>query len=193
MGDFNLHNKDWDEHTTNVTHQAHQLAEWVANIGGAYFLEPETVIHSQGGSLDLVIFSGQMTKEVYQCYIDPNVDTTSDHKAIIIKLAINWQSCDKDYLPKFQFKKLDEKVFQANLLAKSDLLKASLENAKAAQKSNAKKQDLVDQAADVLIQAIHSSRTYSTLRMSVGSGGDLWWNDFCQDVVQKVRNHRREI
>ena len=83
MGDFNLHHDDWDEHTTNVTHQAHQLAEWVANIGGAYALEPGTVTHAQGGSLDLVISSGQMTKEVYQCYIDSNTDTTSNHEAII--------------------------------------------------------------------------------------------------------------
>ena len=80
-----------------------------------------------------------MTKEVYQCYIDPNANTTSDHKTIITELAINQQPCDKDCLSKFQFKKLDEKMFKATLLAKSDLVKASLENAKAAQKSMAKK------------------------------------------------------
>lgn len=123
----------------------------MANIGRAYALEPGTVTHAQGGSLNLVISSGQMTKEVYQCYIDSNADTTSNHKAIITKLAINQQSRDKDHLSKFQFKKLDKKVFKAILLAKSDLVKASLENAKAAQKSTAEKQDLIDQAADVLV------------------------------------------
>ena len=123
----------------------------MANIGGAYALEPETVTHAQGESLVLVFSSGQMTKEVYQCYIDPNADITSNHKAIITKLAINQQPRDKDRLSKFQFKKLDKKVFKATLLAKSDLVKASLENAKAAQKSTAKKQDLIDQAADVLV------------------------------------------
>ena len=138
MGDFNLHHEDWDEHTTNVTQQAHQLAEWVANIGGKYALEPGTVTHAQGGSLDLVISSGQMIKEVYQCYIDPNADTTSDQEAIITELAINWQLRNKDHLPKFQFKKLDEKVFQATLIAKSDLVKASLESAKAVRKSTTK-------------------------------------------------------
>ncbi len=92
----------------------------MANIGGAYALEPGTVTHAQGGSLDLVISSGQMTKKVYQCYIDPNADTISDHEAIITELAINWEPRDKDHLSKLQFKKLDEKVFQANLLAKSD-------------------------------------------------------------------------
>lgn len=73
-----------------------------------------------------------MIKKIYQCYIDLNANTTSDYKVIFIKLAINGQSCDKDHLSKFQFKKLDEKVFQATLLTKLDLIKASLKSAKTA-------------------------------------------------------------
>ena len=156
-------------------------------------MEPGTVTHAQVGSLDLVISSGQMTKEVYQCYIDPNADTTSDHEAIITKLEINRQPRDKNHLSKFQVEKLDEKVFKATLLAKSDLVKASLENAKAAQKNTAKRQNLIDQAADVLVQAIHSSLTLSTCRVMGASGREPWWNETCQDVVQKVRNYWREI
>lgn len=114
---------------TNVTQQAHQLAECVANIQGSYALESRTVTHAKGRSLDLVISSRQMTKGVYQCYIDPNADTTSDHEAIITEIVMNRQPLDKNHLSKFQFKKLDEKVFQATLLAKSDLVKASLERA----------------------------------------------------------------
>lgn len=134
----------------------------MASVEGVYVLEPRTVTHAQGGSLDLTISNGQMTKEVYQCYIDPNADTTSDHNAIITEVAINRQPHDKDHLSKFQFKKLDKKVFQTTLFAKSDLVKASLKNAKAAQKSMTKRQNLMDQAADVLVQAIHSSLTLST-------------------------------
>lgn len=95
-------------------------------------MEPGTVTHAQGRSLDLVISNGQMTKKVYQCYIDLNADTTSDYKVIITKLAINGRPCDKDHLSKFQFKKLDKMVFQVTLLAKLDLIKASLKSAKTA-------------------------------------------------------------
>lgn len=188
-----MHHEDWDKHTTNVTPQARQLAEWVANIGDAYALELGTVTHAQGGSLDLVIASGQMAKEVCQCYTDLNADTTSDHEAMITELAIGRQSPNKDYLSKFQFKKLDEKVFQTTLLAKSDLVKASLEGAKAARKNTTERQDLIDQAADSLVQAIHSSLTFSTPRAVGASGGEPWWNEPCQGAVQKVRNYRRVI
>lgn len=84
-------------------------------------------------------------------------------------------------------------MFKATLLAKLDLVKASLENAKAAQKSTAERQDLIDQAADVLVQAIHSSLTLSTPRVMGASGGEPWWNESCQEAVQKVRNYWREI
>lgn len=60
------------------------------------------------------------------------MDITSNHKVIITKLAINWQFCDKNHLSKFQFKKLDKKVFEATLFAQSNLVKASLKNTKAA-------------------------------------------------------------
>lgn len=63
----------------------------MASVEGVYALEPRTVTHAQDGSLNLIISSGQMTKEVYQCYIDPNADTTSNHIAIITKVAINRQ------------------------------------------------------------------------------------------------------
>lgn len=92
-----------------------------------------------------------MTKEVYQCYIDPNADIISDHNEIITEVVINRQPYNKDHLSKFQFKKLDKKVFQTTLFAKSDLVKASLKNAKAAQKNTTKRQDLIDQAAEVLV------------------------------------------
>ena len=45
----------------------------------------------------------------------------------------------------------------------------------------------------MLVQAIHSSLTLSTPRAIGASGGEPWWNDSCQDTVQKVRNYRREI
>lgn len=79
------------------------------------------------------------------------MNTTSNYKAIITKLAINWQSCNKNYLPKFSFKKLDEKVFQVTLFAKSDIIKVSLKNVKVVQKDIAVKQDLVNQEAYILV------------------------------------------
>ena len=45
----------------------------------------------------------------------------------------------------------------------------------------------------MLVQAIHSSLTLSTPRVMGASGGEPWWNESCQDAVQKVRNYRREI
>lgn len=60
------------------------------------------------------------------------MDISSNHKAIITKLRINWKFCDKDCLSKFLFKNLNKKVFQTTLLTKLDLIKTCLKNKKTA-------------------------------------------------------------
>lgn len=49
---------------------------------------------------------------------------------------------------------MDEKIFKTILVAKLDLIKTSLENAKADQKNIIKRQDLIDQVGNILVQAI---------------------------------------
>lgn len=73
----------------------------MANIGGSYALKSGTVTYAQRRFLNLVISSKQMTKAVYQYYIDPNADITSNYEAIITEIVINWQCLDKNHLFKF--------------------------------------------------------------------------------------------
>lgn len=90
-----------------------------------YIFEFGIITHTQKGCLNLVIASRQMIKEVYHNYFDMKTDTTSNHNTIITKMALCQPRISHKYPAKFQFKKLDKKVFQTIPNTKSDLIRKS--------------------------------------------------------------------
>ena len=88
MGDFNLHHTDWDNHTINPTLQAKRFADWIANKNARYELEVGTVTHARGGALDLVIASNSVSRQVTECYVEPNLYVISDHETILTCLKM---------------------------------------------------------------------------------------------------------
>lgn len=60
MGEVNLHHTDWDNRTFNSTAQGKRFAGYVADNNAVYELELGIVMHTRGGTLDLVIFSNSI-------------------------------------------------------------------------------------------------------------------------------------
>ena len=87
-GDFNLHNGYRDQRTINPTPQARKFAEWATTNRDEYGLTSGTIIHQQGGTIDLVITSGSLASQIIECYTDNNLDVTSDHKVIITTVEL---------------------------------------------------------------------------------------------------------
>ena len=81
-GDHNLHHIDWDAQTLNATRQAKELSKWVSENAAFYELHTGTVTHDQKGSIDFVIASTLLTNFNVECYVEPELDCTSDHRTI---------------------------------------------------------------------------------------------------------------
>lgn len=87
-GDYNLHHEDWDAYTRNPTTQAQGFAEWTTTNGAQYGLDNGTITHQLGGTLDQVVASTSLAQDLLECYTDENLDTTSDHKAIVTTIHL---------------------------------------------------------------------------------------------------------
>lgn len=191
-GDFNLHHVDWDSHTINPTPQARSLAEWITDIGGSYALRQGTTTHRQGGALDLVISSSSMTPDVLECYVNQNLDATSDHEVISTSIAISGRSKAILKEARFQFKKLDDKIFHSTLQAQTDIIQTELVLVQESVRFSEGRKEKLDQCAAKILSTIHQSLVLSTPRIGNSGKGEPWWNSQCQDAVQLLRNRRRE-
>ena len=47
-----------------------------------YKLSTGTITHDQGESIDLVIASTPLTNSIVECYVEPELDCTSNHRTI---------------------------------------------------------------------------------------------------------------
>lgn len=191
-GDFNLHHVDWDLQTVNPTPQARSLAKWVTNVGVADALPPGTITHKQGGTLDFVISSSSITPDVLECYSNPDLDTTSDHEVLSTTVALNGRSQAIPKETRFQFKKLDDKVFCSTLQAQTDIIQAELAIAQGTSKFSGDRKEKLDQYATKTLAAIYHSLTLSTPKICNSRQEEPWWNDQYRNAVQKLRNRRRE-
>lgn len=129
MGDINLHHTDWDNQTINPLQPSNKLADWVTENGAMYELLPGTKTHNRGGTIDVVISSAQISPNVTECYIEPNLHTTSDHETIVTTVELGPAFCKENGKGKFQLGKLDEKQFLAYLESQKDLVKPALTKA----------------------------------------------------------------
>lgn len=88
MRDFNLHYTNWDNCTINPTAQTKRFANWIANKNAIYELKVGTVTHARGGTLDFISASNSVSAQITECYVEPNLHITSDHKTILTCLEI---------------------------------------------------------------------------------------------------------
>lgn len=109
IGNFNLHHTNWDNHTVNPTLQTKRFANWIANKNTRYKLEVGTVIYAWDGVLNLVIVSNSISGQITECYMEPNLYITSNHKTILTCLEMENPNSKKPSQYRFQLDKIDEK------------------------------------------------------------------------------------
>lgn len=154
-GNCNLHHEDWDAHTKNPTPQAQGFAEWITSNGTQFGLDIGSVTHRQGGSLDLVIASKLLTQDLFECYTEDSPDTTSDHKAIITTINLGTLGLTRPQALKFQFKKMDDRVFTSVLQAQIDIIAVKLTMAKKFPVHLDVRKESLDICASAILSAIH--------------------------------------
>ena len=93
---------------------------------------------------------------------------------------------------KFQFEKMDDKVFTSVLQAQTDIIVAKLILPKESPINSDDRKEFLDISASAIPIAIDQSFTLSTPMIHNSGKRKLWWNSKCQDAVQRLRNCRRE-
>lgn len=68
-----------------------------------------------------MIVSGSLSQQVTECYVNTNLDVTSDHEVIFTTIKLGNCLRDSDPNGKFQLGKLDEKIFVTTLNAQREL------------------------------------------------------------------------
>lgn len=149
-------------------------------------------MHRQGGALNLVISSSSITSDVLECYLKPDLDTTSDHEVISTSIALNGRTQVIPKEARFQFKKLDDKIFYSTLQAQTDIIQTKLASVQESSRFSDGRKEKLDQCAAKKLSAIHHSLTLSTPKVCNSGQGEPWWNNQCQNAVQKLRNRHRE-
>ena len=132
MGDMNLYHTDWDNQTRNPSAQARILADWISDNHATYKLDSGTITLSQGRTLHLVISSNTVSDQITECYVEPQLQTTSDHETLLKCLEFEGVIAKKPTGVKFRLEKIDKKQFCASLEGQKDLVCTSLHQAKSA-------------------------------------------------------------
>lgn len=191
-GDFNLHHPDWEQRSTHSSPLAEEFAEWVSEQGGVYELAPGTVTHQQGGCIDLVVTSRSITRKMTECYINYDLDITSDHEVIGMTAELGDMGLDQERKSKFQLKKMDEKRFTETLLAEKDLIQAQLRLAGQEHPENIlSRQKSLDKCAEAVTEAIFKGLELSTPEARNTGHGEPWWDENCKEAVRILKETRK--
>lgn len=150
-------------------------------------METGTKTHSRVGTLDLVISSSTISHQNTECYVEPRLHTTSDHETVLTWLEVQETKANRSTVVKFRLEKMDEKQFCTSLEAQKDLVRNSLRQAEAALVGLENGREALDQFAQKVTAAIHSSLELSTERTKNSEKGEAWWNDECREALAAMR------
>ena len=181
---------DWDNHTCNPSAQAREFADWISDNHETYELDAGTITHSQGGTLDLVISSNTISDRITECYVEPQLHITSDHKTLLTCLEFERVVANKSTGIKFRLEKMDEKQFCASLEKQKNLVRTSLHQAELALVRGGKSCEEVKENLDKFAQkatvAIHLSLELSTEKTKNAPRGEVWWNEKCHEALLEM-------
>ncbi len=124
--------------------------------------------------MDLVIASRLLAQNLIECYTEDSFDTTSDHKAIITTIHLGILDLAESQAPKFQSKKMDDKVFTNVLQAQTDIIATKLTLAKESSIYSDARKELLDISASAILSAIHQSLTLSIPRIQNSGKREPW-------------------
>ncbi len=128
-------------------------------------MEVGTVTHAQGAAFDLVIASNSISKQVTECYMEPNLNVTSDHETILTCLEMENPDPKKPSQRKFQLDKRDKKQFLSNLEVQKDLIQSALAQAESSTPGDNIK--ALKKSAKIITTAIFFSLELSTQKSSM--------------------------
>lgn len=177
MRDINLHHTDWDNRTRNLCIQARELADWISDNHATYELKTDTITHARDGTLDLVISSRTISDRITECYVVPELHTTSDHETLVTCLEVEGMTAKKPAGVKFRLEKMDENQFRNSLEGQKYLVRTSLRQAKAALEggeNSGESVEKLDDFAQKVTAAIHSSLELSTEKTKNSPRGEAW-------------------
>lgn len=173
-GDLNLHHIDWDAKTLNPTRQAKDFLDWVNENTAFYELLTGTVTHSQGGSIDLVVSSCSLTKSVVECYVEPELDCTSDHLTICVTVECKDQPRKQKLGGRFRLDKMNEKEVVLCLERQKDLFGSKLATAEQERIPEEKRIEVLDSVAELLGGTLFQALELSTPRIKNSGSGEPW-------------------
>lgn len=163
-GNFNLHYIDWDAQTLNKTRQVKELAEWVSKNATFYKLHTGTVTYNQKGSIDLVIASTHLTNSIVECYIEPKLDCTSDHRIICTTIKLGGQCKSQKPSGRFRLDQMKEKKFVLCLERQKDLVERKLAKTRQESLPRNEKIEALNKIAEQLGATLSQALEFSTPR-----------------------------
>ncbi len=146
-------------------------------------------MHARDGALDLVIDRNSVSEQVIECYMEPNLNVTSDHKTILSCLEMGNSDPKKPSQRKFHLDKMDEKQFFSNLEAQKDLIRRTLAQTESSTLGDSSK--ALDKNAKMITIAIFPSLKLSKQKSSMSKKGESWWNEDCRTSLQKMRQTQK--
>lgn len=127
---------------------------------GFHQLEPRIATHAKEDTLDLVISSSSLSKQIMESYMEPLFYITSDHEIILIWLELEKSSFKNIGGPNFRLEKIDKKQFIISLEAQKNFIYVELAPTQSPNSGVIRK--ALDKSAKTIIRAIHSSLELST-------------------------------
>lgn len=113
-----------------------------------YKLPIGTVTHDQGGSIDLVNASTPLTNSIIECYVEHELDCSSNHRTICTTVEYSGQCRSQKPGERFWLDQMQEKEFVLCLERQKDLVKSKLAKIRQEGLSCSEKVKVLDKIAE---------------------------------------------
>ncbi len=181
LENFNLHHSLWSDATRSTQHDAtNQFLDVVQQTQFRLALSSRTVIwetrHSQS-TIDLVFMTKKLQEEFIHCMTRSNMNQSSDHISIFIKLMIVVERNESRRRRAWKSMSVDKLVSSWREFVASQSFNCS-----------AQIEDYALKIQQCVLSAIESFVSWANLFSEI----KLYWNEKCADAVATARRRRRE-
>ena len=181
LGDFNLRYEHWDSTLHSpASPQARQWQEWCDNQSISLLSKPGEPTHQSGSTIDLVWATAPLLRSrSITVQVDHSLDTPSDHYTLWINLP-NGIGARYGTPGRYITDTLDKNLFSQTLMDLTSRPKKTLAAAKLAPSLLQARQNLLDQVANEIIEALQISLQAAAKRSTGWAHGYQWWNKDCR-------------
>jgi hypothetical protein len=181
LKDFNLHHSLWSDATRSTQHDAtNQFLDVVQQTQFKLALSSKTIIwetrHFQN-TIDLIFMTKKLQKEFIHCMTKSNMNQSSDHISIFIKLMIIVKRNESRRRRAWKNMSVDKLVSSWRELVVSQSFNC-----------NAQIEDYALKIQQCVLNAIEFFVSWANFFSEI----KLYWNEKCADAVTTTRRRRRE-